>query len=89
MSPAVRISALSVTLLGTSHRKEGPAVLKDNFMDERKRDSIIAYLRRRMEEFGIEPEGLALELASDRSKHKDVRYHSATDETENLSACPK
>jgi DNA-binding protein H-NS len=50
-------------------------------MDERKRDSIIAYLRRRMEEFGIEPEDLALELASEQSKHKEARYHSATGET--------
>ena len=28
-------------------------------MDERKRDSMIAYLRHRMEEFGIKPEDLA------------------------------
>jgi DNA-binding protein H-NS len=50
-------------------------------MDERKRDSMIAYLRRRMEEFGIDPEDLASELASDQSKEKEARYRSATGET--------
>lgn len=34
-------------------------------MDERKRDSMIAYLRHRMEEFGIRPEDLAAVLASE------------------------
>lgn len=34
-------------------------------MDERKRDSMIAYLRHRMEEFGIEPEDLAAVLAAE------------------------
>ena len=47
-------------------------------MDERKRDSMIAYLRRRMEEFGIEPDDLALALASDKLKQKVARYRSAT-----------
>ena len=46
-------------------------------MDERKRDSMIAYLRHRMEEFGINPEDLALVLASDQSKQKEVRYRNA------------
>jgi DNA-binding protein H-NS len=50
-------------------------------MDERKRDSMIAYLRLRMEEFGIAPEDLASELASDQSKEKEARYPSATGET--------
>ncbi|MBC8752437.1 DNA-binding protein H-NS [Paraburkholderia sp. WC7.3g] len=52
-------------------------------MDERKRDSMIAYLRRRMEEFGIEPDDLALALASDKLKQKEARYHSATGDTWN------
>ncbi|WP_144109041.1 H-NS family nucleoid-associated regulatory protein [Paraburkholderia sp. BCC1886] len=47
-------------------------------MDERKRDSIIAYLRHRMEEFGIEPEDLAAVLASDPATQKGERYRSAT-----------
>jgi len=33
-------------------------------MDERKRDSMIAYLRHRMEERGIKPEDLAAVLAA-------------------------
>ena len=33
-------------------------------MDERKRESMIAYLRRRMEEFGISPDDLASALAA-------------------------
>ncbi len=32
-------------------------------MDERKRDSMIAYLRHRMEDFGISPDDLATALA--------------------------
>jgi DNA-binding protein H-NS len=53
----------------------------DIFMDERKRDSMIAYLRHRMEEFGIDPDDLAMELASDQSAQKSARYRSATGET--------
>lgn len=49
-------------------------------MDERKRDSIIAYLRHRMEEFGIEPEDLALALASQKIQ-QNARYKSATGDT--------
>jgi len=33
-------------------------------MDERKRESMIAYLRRRMEDFGISPDDLAQALAA-------------------------
>jgi DNA-binding protein H-NS len=33
-------------------------------MDERKRDSMIAYLRHRMEDFGISPDDLATALAA-------------------------
>ncbi|CAB3785552.1 H-NS histone family protein [Paraburkholderia fynbosensis] len=47
-------------------------------MDERKRDSMIAYLRHRMEEFGIKPEDLAAVLASEPSVQKTERYRSAT-----------
>jgi DNA-binding protein H-NS len=47
-------------------------------MDERKRDSMIAYLRHRMDEFGIRPEDLAAALASESSAKKAERYRSAT-----------
>lgn len=47
-------------------------------MDERKRDSMIAYLRHRMEEFGIDPEDLAEVLASEPTVQKAERYRSAT-----------
>lgn len=42
-------------------------------MDERKRDSMIAYLRHRMEEFGIKPEDLAAVLASEPLAQKARR----------------
>ena len=47
-------------------------------MDERKRDSMIAYLRHRMEEFGIKPEDLAAALANESLAKKAERYRSAT-----------
>ncbi|SIT46972.1 conserved hypothetical protein [Paraburkholderia ribeironis] len=47
-------------------------------MDERKRDSMIAYLRHRMEEFGIKPEDLAAVLASEPAAQKAERYRSAS-----------
>lgn len=47
-------------------------------MDERKRDSMIAYLRRRMDEFEIDPDDLAAALANEQSKQAKVRYRSAT-----------
>jgi DNA-binding protein H-NS len=43
-------------------------------MDERKRESMIAYLRHRMEEFGISPDDLASAIAADT---KVERYRSA------------
>jgi len=43
-------------------------------MDERKRDSMIAYLRHRMEDFGISPDDLASALAA---TPKVDRYRSA------------
>jgi DNA-binding protein H-NS len=50
-------------------------------MDEMKRDRIVAYLRHRMEEFGIKPEDLApdpVSKASVESKQPGVdRYRSA------------
>ncbi|MBC8746977.1 DNA-binding protein H-NS [Paraburkholderia sp. WC7.3g] len=47
-------------------------------MDERKRDSMIAYLRHRMEEFGIRPEDLAAALATESLAKKAERYRNAT-----------
>jgi len=47
-------------------------------MDERKRDSMIAYLRHRMEEFGITPEDLASALALEQAAQTTARYRSAT-----------
>jgi DNA-binding protein H-NS len=53
------------------------ALKKEYLMDERKRDSMIAYLRHRMDEFGIRPEDLASALASGQSKQTEGRYRSA------------
>ncbi|MGF6596325.1 DNA-binding protein H-NS [Paraburkholderia sp. GAS448] len=50
-------------------------------MDERKRDSMIAYLRHRMDEFGIRPEDLASAIAREQSEQTTVRYRSATGNT--------
>lgn len=52
-------------------------------MDERKRESIVAYLRRRMDEFGIKPEDLASAIARDQPTQKGARYRSATGDTWN------
>ena len=49
-------------------------------MDERKRDSIVAYLRRRMDEVGIELDDLAAAIAEDQLRQKTARYRSATGE---------
>lgn len=46
-------------------------------MDERKRDSIVAYLRRRMAEFGIEPEDIASSIAADHERLRAVRFRDA------------
>jgi DNA-binding protein H-NS len=54
-------------------------------MDERKRDSMIAYLRRRMAQVGIKVSDLAAAVAEDRRRQKSVRYGSATGETWNGS----
>ncbi|ANB77329.1 histone family protein nucleoid-structuring protein H-NS [Paraburkholderia phytofirmans OLGA172] len=50
-------------------------------MDERKRDSMIAYLRHRMDEFGIRPDDLAAAIASEETEQKEARYRSATGNT--------
>jgi len=50
-------------------------------MDERKRDSIVAYLRSRMAEFGIELDDVAAAIAQDQIQHKSAKYRSATGET--------
>ena len=50
-------------------------------MDERKRDSIIAYLRHRMAEFGIEPNDLAAAIAQDQLRQKAALYRSAAGDT--------
>ena len=48
-------------------------------MDERKRDSMIAYLRHRMDEFGITPDDLASALACEQQT--EARYGNATGDT--------
>lgn len=50
-------------------------------MDERKRDSIVAYLRRRMVEFGIEPEDVATSIAADQERLRAVRFRDASGNT--------
>ncbi|ASL47833.1 hypothetical protein bAD24_III10580 [Burkholderia sp. AD24] len=49
-------------------------------MDERKRDSIVAYLRRRMAEVGIKVDDVAAAIAEDQVLQKSARYRSATGE---------
>lgn len=46
-------------------------------MDERKRESIVAYLRRRMAEFGIKPEDIAVSIAADQERLRASRYRDA------------
>jgi DNA-binding protein H-NS len=46
-------------------------------MDERKRESIVAYLRRRMAEFGIEPDDIAASIAADQARARATRYQDA------------
>lgn len=46
-------------------------------MDERKRESIVAYLRRRMAEFGIKPDDVAASLAADVQQTRAERYRDA------------
>lgn len=46
-------------------------------MDERKRESIVAYLRRRMAEFGIKPEDIAVSIAADQERFRAAQYRDA------------
>jgi len=50
-------------------------------MDERKRESIVAYLRRRMAEFGIEPEDIATSIAADQARLREVCFRDASGNT--------
>ncbi|WP_028223286.1 H-NS histone family protein [Paraburkholderia oxyphila] len=50
-------------------------------MDERKRESMVAYLRRRMAEFGIKPDDLAESIARDQRRRSETRYRNAAGET--------
>src|SRR5579863_711786 len=50
-------------------------------MDERKRDSMVAYLRRRMSQVGIKVADLAAALAEDRRREKSARYRNAFGDT--------
>lgn len=47
-------------------------------MDERKRDSIVAYLQRRMAEFGITSEAIAASIAEDQRRLQAVKYRDAS-----------
>lgn len=46
-------------------------------MDERKRESMVAYLRRRMAQVGIKVGDLAAAIAEDRARSKSARYRNA------------
>ncbi|MCG5078304.1 H-NS histone family protein [Paraburkholderia sp. RG36] len=50
-------------------------------MDERKRESMVSYLRRRMSEFGIEPDDLAKSIALDQRRQREACYRNASGET--------
>jgi DNA-binding protein H-NS len=50
-------------------------------MDERKRESIVAYLRRRMAEFEIKPEDIAASIAADQERLRAVRFGDASGNT--------
>lgn len=50
-------------------------------MDERKRESIVAYLLRRMAEFGINPEDIATSIAADQERLRAVRFRDASGNT--------
>lgn len=50
-------------------------------MDERRRQSMIAYLRHRMEEFGIRAEDLAAALDEDARKVAEARYRNSNGDT--------
>ncbi|CAB3745669.1 H-NS family nucleoid-associated regulatory protein [Paraburkholderia humisilvae] len=50
-------------------------------MDERKRESMIAYLRRRMAKVGMKAADVAAALAEERMRQKSVRYRNAFGDT--------
>ncbi|MCP3711324.1 H-NS histone family protein [Paraburkholderia sp. CNPSo 3274] len=50
-------------------------------MDERKRESIVAYLRRRMAEYEIKPEDIATSIAADQERLRAVRFRDASGNT--------
>jgi DNA-binding protein H-NS len=50
-------------------------------MDERKRESIVAYLKRRMAEFGIKPEDIATSIAADHARLQEARFRDASGNT--------
>jgi DNA-binding protein H-NS len=50
-------------------------------VDERKRDSIVTYLRRRMDEFGIEPDDIAASITEDQLRERAARYRNASGNT--------
>lgn len=50
-------------------------------MDERKRESMVAYLRRRMSEFSIDADDLAESIARDQRRLREARYRNAAGET--------
>lgn len=50
-------------------------------MDERRRESIVAYLRRRMDEFGIKPVDVAASIAADQERARAARYRDAAGHT--------
>jgi DNA-binding protein H-NS len=50
-------------------------------MDERKRDSMAAYLRRRMAEPGIEPDDVATSIAVDQERMRAAKYRDAIGNT--------
>ncbi|MDQ7981588.1 H-NS family nucleoid-associated regulatory protein [Paraburkholderia sp. SARCC-3016] len=50
-------------------------------MDERKRESMIAYLRRRMAKVGMKAADLAAALKEEQLRQKSVRYRNAFGDT--------
>jgi DNA-binding protein H-NS len=50
-------------------------------MDERKRDSMIVYLRHRMDDFGIDPDDLGALLSTAPARSDRGRYRSAGGDT--------
>ena len=50
-------------------------------MDERKRDSMIAYLRHRMAQVGMKVSDLRAAIAEDQKLQKSARFQSATGDT--------